>query len=113
MGNTGYASVLPASTPIDYSSQGESLADAQALDQNVAATMLRHGNYDYFNRAILWDPAIPQQALPPSLFRSDKPAFFGSLAWPPFDPNAPPGSVDDANIARIPAGYRFVHGIDP
>lgn len=113
MGNTGYTGTIPASDPIDYGSQGDSLTDAQALDLNVAATILRHGNYDYFNQAVVWDPAIPQQSLPDSLFRTGKPAFFGSLAWPPFHPSAPPGGVDDSTIALIPAGYRWVHGVEP
>jgi hypothetical protein len=45
--------------------------------------------------------------------RADTPAFFGNLSWPPFDPADPPGAFNDANIARIPAGYRFIHGADP
>ena len=113
MGNTGYSGTLPVATPIDYGSQGATLADAQALDLNVAATLLRHGNYDYFDQAIVWDPAISEHTLPDSLFRSGKPSFFGSLAWPPFDPAAPPGAFDDTNLARIPAGYRYLNGTDP
>lgn len=113
MGNTGFSGTVPASTPIDYGSQGSTLADSQALDLNVAATMIRHGNYDYFNRNIRWDDTITQRGLPNSLFRSNKPGFFGSLAWPPFDPASPPGVIDDSNVARIPAGYRYLHGVDP
>jgi len=113
MGNTGYSGTIAASTPIDYSSQGASLSESQALDLNVAATLLRHGNYDYFHRAIVWDPAIASRAIPNSLFRSSAPGYFGKLAWPPFDPASPPGEFNDANLSRIPAGYRFVNGVDP
>ena len=113
MGNTGYSGTIAASTPIDYSSQGASLSESQALDLNVAATLLRHGNYDYFHRAIVWDPAIASRAIPNSLFRSSAPEYFGKLAWPPFDPASPPGEFNDANLSRIPAGYRFVNGVDP
>ncbi len=45
--------------------------------------------------------------------RSRKPEWFGSLPWPPFDPANPPGAFEDANVCRIPAGYRYVHGKDP
>ena len=113
MGNTGYSGTIVASTPIDYSSQGASLSESQALDLNVAATLLRHGNYDYFHRSMVWDPAIASRAIPASLFRSSAPAYFGKLAWPPFDPASPPGDFNDTNLSRIPAGYRFVNGVDP
>ena len=113
MGNTGYSGTIAASTPIDYSSQGASLSESQALDLNVAATLLRHGNYDYFHRSMVWDPAIASRAIPASLFRSSAPAYFGKLAWPPFDPASPPGDFNDTNLSRIPAGYRFVNGVDP
>lgn len=43
--------------------------------------------------------------LPNSLAYPAKPAWFGSLTWPPHDPNSP---VFDA--ARIPAGYRAING---
>jgi hypothetical protein len=51
---------------------------------------------------------IPEQPLPASYFLSSKPAWFGSLAWPPVDPANP--ATDDPSI--IPAGYRYVHGSD-
>ncbi|MBP6837076.1 MAG: hypothetical protein KA190_07220, partial [Kofleriaceae bacterium] len=38
-----------------------------------------------------------------------KPAWFGSLAWPPVDTASP--ASDDPTV--IPAGYRYVHGQDP
>lgn len=52
------------------------------------------------------------RTIPSSYFRSSKPAYFGYLAWPPFDPASPPGAFNDSNLCRIPAGYRFVHGAD-
>ena len=51
--------------------------------------------------------------IPNSYFRSAKPDYFYNLAWPPFDPARPPGAYSTENISRIPAGYRFVNGIDP
>jgi hypothetical protein len=43
--------------------------------------------------------------LPDSLAYTSKPAWFGSLAWPAFDPNSP--TFDET---RIPAGYRYING---
>ena len=90
--------------------RGQSL---QELDLNVKNTMIRHGNYDYLTRGVAWDPAIADRAIPASYFRTSKPDFFGNLAWPAFDPALPPGAFNDANLCRIPAGYRYVHGADP
>jgi hypothetical protein len=123
MGNNGFSLTWGPTTPPDYTlqsvnqpggdSHGTGGNSLQELDLNVKATMIRHGNYDYLNHSIAWEMAISDQAIPNSYFRSVKPAFFGTLAWPPFDPASPPGAFNDANISRIPAGYRYINGIDP
>jgi hypothetical protein len=46
--------------PPDYGSLSATLAECRELDLNVAAAMLRHGNYDYFGQTIVWDPSIAQ-----------------------------------------------------
>lgn len=56
-------------------------------DANVAATLLRHGNYDYYNDATVWDGGISARDIPSSLFYDSKPSFFGSLAWPAIGPD--------------------------
>src|SRR5262249_36251149 len=92
---------------LGYEGTGGSLS---GYDSMVPSTLLRHGNYDYATQSITWDPAITSTALPPSLYLSAKPAWFGDRPWPaidPFEPNA----ADD--ITRIPAGYRFTYGQDP
>ncbi len=123
MGNNGFSKTWGPTTPPDYTAQaanqpggdshGTRGKTLQELDLNVKNTMIRHGNYDYLNHSITWDAAISDQAIPNSFFRSSKPVWFGSLPWPPFDPANPPGAFNDANVCRIPAGYRYVHGIDP
>jgi len=123
MGNNGFSKTWGPTTPPDYRTQaanqtggnshGEKGRSLQELDLNVKTTMIRHGNYDYLNQAIAWDGAIADRDIPSSYFRTSKPAFFGTLAWPPFDPAAPPGDFNDSSLCRIPAGYRFVHGADP
>jgi len=123
MGNNGFSQTWGPTTPPDYTLQsvnqpggdghGSGGNSLQELDLNVKATMLRHGNYDYLNKAVLWDSTIADHGIPNSYYRAVKPAFFGTLAWPPFDPASPPGAFNNANISRIPAGYRYVNGIDP
>ena len=56
-------------------------------DADVAATLLRHGNHDYFNNAAVWDGGIASHDIPDSLFYSSKPSYFGSLAWPAIGPD--------------------------
>ena len=70
-------------------------------DAKVKSTLLRHGNYDYYNRTTVWDPAIADHVIPASLMYSSKPSYFGSLQWPPIGPDVP-GYVTD-----IPAKARW------
>jgi PKD repeat protein len=70
-------------------------------DARVKSTLLRHGNYDYYNKATQWDAAIADHTLPASLYYSSKPAYFGSLQWPPIGPDVA-GYVTD-----IPAKVRW------
>jgi len=86
MGNNGYSETNPPSD-----------ADNGGLDPKVRATLLRHGNYDYDMGATAYDPAIAERALPPSLYLSAKPAWWGALAWPPIGPDVAPMN------GRIPA----------
>ena len=70
-------------------------------DAEVAATLLRTGNFDYFNQATIWDPEVPEQPLPPSLYLDRAPDSFGSTPWPPIGPDVS-GYIHD-----IPAKVRF------
>jgi hypothetical protein len=76
-------------------------------DSTVAATLLRHGNYDRVNGRTIWDPAIAEQTLPPSLYLTAKPAWFGSVSWPPIGPDVP--SLNE----KIPAQLRFENLSNP
>lgn len=80
-----------------------------ALDTRTKSTLLRHGNYDFATRSIVWDPAITDRTLPNSLYLTSKPAWFGNRPWPPFDPALP----NSATATNIPAGYRFTFGTNP
>jgi hypothetical protein len=100
MGNNGYVDGYPPSGSLladgTFDSDGRS-----GHDPKVKATLLRHGNYDYQTKSTVWDPAIADQNLPASLYRSSKPDWFGEVPWPPIGPDVP-GLVN-----KIPAQLRF------
>ncbi len=91
--NTGNSSMTPATT---WSTHPNVYPDAA-----VAATILRHGNYDYFHKDVVWDDGIASRALPDSLFYTGKPAFFGSLPWPAIGPDV------TGRVSQIPARARW------
>ena len=70
-------------------------------DPAVKSTILRHGNYDYYHKDVVWDPAIATRTIPASMFYSSKPAYFGSLQWPPI------GSDVAGLVTDIPARARW------
>ena len=86
----------------------------QELDLGVQATLLRKGNYNYFDKAIPPAESLGGETLPASLYLAAKPAWFGNLAWPAVNPLAP-GTPLSANeiYAKIPAGYRYLNGTNP
>jgi hypothetical protein len=77
---------------------------AAGNDPSVKLTMLRHGNYDYYNKAVLWDPNIADQSIPASLYLNGKPDWWGSLPWPAVDPLADPSTFKSITI---PAKRRY------
>jgi hypothetical protein len=56
----------------------------QSPDAKLRSTVLRDANYDYLTNTVKWDRT--PQTLPPSLYLTAKPAFFGSNTWPWVDP---------------------------
>src|SRR5206468_1751987 len=106
IGNHSYTGTFAPTTPPNYSANGPNLTDPenQTLDLNVAATIIRHGNFDYFTNATVWDPTIPDHTIPDSLYLSEKPSWWGPLPWPPIGPDLTP------MVSQIPAEYRFVNG---
>lgn len=71
-------------------------------DDNVMATLLRHGNFDYISQTTVWDPTITDQLLPDSYYLSSKPTFFGSMPWPSIGPDL------DPIVGNLPARERFI-----
>jgi hypothetical protein len=82
------------------------------VDPQVIATTLRHGNYDYVNNAVVWDPGISDHTLPNSLYLSAKPAFFNAgrgYTWPWVDPTSTTQQIYTLPAkARYDAGTPFV-----
>lgn len=77
------------------------------IDPNVAATTLRHGNYDYVTNSVVWDPNITNHTLPPSLYLKERPAFFNTgkgYTWPWVDP------VGATKVYVLPAKARYDAG---
>ena len=80
-------------------------------DPKVAATVLRHGNFDYVTNAVNWDPSISNHTLPPSLYLAQKPAFFNAgsgYVWPWVDPTGTQKLYTLPAKARFDAGTPFV-----
>jgi hypothetical protein len=79
----------------------------KVTDARVAATTLRHGNFDYVTNTVKWDPAITNHALPNSLYLTSKPAFFDAgsgYTWPWVDP------VGATKVYVLPAKARYDAG---
>src|SRR5215475_10451738 len=82
-------------------------------DPKVAATLLRWGNYDYFNKATRFVTSeIPagvtvptDQVIPNSYSYSGRPAWWPtSIAWPPIGPDVAGGNGDTSgHVNKIPA----------
>jgi PKD repeat protein len=70
-------------------------------DADVVGTLTRHGNYDYYHKNVIWDSAISSHVISDSLYYSSKPAFFGSLHWPPIGPEV------SGLVTPIPAKARW------
>jgi hypothetical protein len=73
-------------------------------DPLVVARTYRDGNYDYVSNAVSWDTGDPNHAIPPSLYLTSKPAFFGTDVWPWVEPT---GATDTARLGTLPAKVRF------
>ncbi len=96
-------------------------------DPQVTSYLLRWGNWDTVNNTVRWqssevpsgispygNAAPPSQTLPASFYRSAKPAWFGSVAWPPIGPDVSGGNIANtgghANMNPAMACYTNVMG---
>jgi hypothetical protein len=86
---------------------GSNPSDPTYTDTNVPASAIRHANYDFATPGQVF--VSTDHDIPSSYYLSSKPAWFGNLTWPAFDPSNP----GTPTPAQIPAGYRFTNGVEP
>src|SRR5215471_7055363 len=82
-------------------------------DIKVASTLLRWGNYDYFNKTTRFVtseipsgvPVPPDEMIPNSYYYSVRPRWWpGGNAWPPIGPDVVAGNGDaSGHVNKIPA----------
>lgn len=71
------------------------------IDMRVFESTIYHMNWDFAFQTTVMDTRILQHTLPASLYYAQKPAFFGSLRWPPIGPDLAPTTT------LIPAQVRW------
>jgi len=103
IGNAHFEGTFGPTKLPDYSGLPNTLDGCQQLDRNVKATIIRHGNYDYVNNAVVWDPNIADHTIPNSLYLTGEPSWWGDLPWPPIGPDRNP------MVGTIPAQQRFIN----
>lgn len=128
LGNTGYSGTAQLSAGDPWSnwsawpggSPSGGAAGFQELDRDVALTTLLKRNYNAVSNGIHADEQQTSTE-PASLYKTSKPSWFGSLAWPAFGTGGSTsfgvgGLASDANgdfKNKIPAAYRFYNGTNP
>lgn len=70
-----------------YTTDGD--GSASGNDPQTYATTLRHGNWDSVTNGPVWDGG-DDRALPPSLYLSSKPDWWGTVQWPAIGPDVSP-----------------------
>lgn len=105
IGNTAFNGTLAATSPPDYTNEPTNPGGPPGkLDLNVKATLLRHGNYDFFHRDVVWDPSIQDHSIPNSLYLTGKPAWWpANLAWPLIGPDKALGGATNPAKLRYDA----------
>jgi len=77
-------------------------------DSQVAATAIRHGNWDYVNNSITWDPNITDHSISSTAYIPLGPPRFwpqsGGYTWPWVDP------AGTTKLYRLPAKVRYDAG---
>jgi len=84
---------------LGYNSNGDS--DPEDNDPEVKTTLFRHGNFNYIDNEVIWDPDVSSHEFSDSYYLNQKPEFFGSLDWPAI------GYDIEGYVKKIPAEIRF------
>jgi hypothetical protein len=79
---------------VGYTSGNNGPDPKAGLDTNEkGGTTIAHGNYDYLQNTVTWDPNISDHTLPKSLYLNSTPAFFttgSDYTWPWVNPTGTP-----------------------
>jgi hypothetical protein len=81
--------------------------NSTAYDPNLGGStpyLFRHGNYDYLNNAVSWDPNNNDHNLPNSFYLRGAPVFFGGYTWPWVNPTG------SSQLYTLPAKRRYDAG---
>ena len=105
-----YVSNNPYGYTFGYANLTDDGSDSKDTDA-AYTTAIVHGDYDYVKGTFTWNTGIGVQNLPSSFYRSAKPAWFGSLAWPAFGPV--PADPTTALVGNIPAKACYDQGKMP
>jgi hypothetical protein len=96
--------VLPAEGTAVQMYMGNAGWQERDLDVKASSTMVENYISASTGTGSVQDGTA--DTLPDSLAYTSKPAWFGNLDWPPFDPN----NAATQDVTRIPAGYRYENG---
>jgi hypothetical protein len=91
---------------IGYARRSGNNYPSSPADTNVIASTFLHGNFSFAYGSTQWSPVV-DHTVPNSYYLSSKPAWFGSLAWPPIGPDV---NVTNTitNAPVIPAQARYL-----
>lgn len=105
--NTGSGTALPSTSTAMNLWPG--VVDSfQEKDLDVQNSAILKGNYNTQDGAIPANESLGTQVIPASYYLSEKPTWFGYLTYPAYDSSNP-----NFSTTAIPAGYRYVFGMDP
>ena len=96
---------------LGFSGVGNSSAAGLPYDSLVPSTLVRWGNFDFATNQSRWNSAelaqgVPlpsSQAMPPSLFLSARPSWWGTTPWPAIGPDVIGGPDGAGHVHKIPA----------
>jgi hypothetical protein len=101
--------VAPKLRSYDNAAYGFSFGYASSGDDGTSAfanplpytTAFLHGNVNLVDNAVTWNSGTVDHVLPPSLYLTAKPEWFGSVPWPPLGPDVA------GYTNKIPAQLRY------
>lgn len=117
LGGNGYTGTAEPSTGdfwADWPGVSGFPLNYEERDLDVVNTVTRKGNWNGADNAVPASESLGGDTILDSYAYTAKPASFGSLEWPPYDPASPRAASTAADIIAdaeaIPAGYRYYNG---